>query len=113
MKRIVRLTENDLIRLVKRVIKESTTPIDPEVQKKIMECMTSIDPSASIEILLKYPTCLQTAIDIVQGKIDLIDLSAKLPKCLEELRGVNSNDMKIVMGVLNCLKKQINNPFSF
>ena len=55
MKKVIRLTESDINRIVKKVLNEQTTPMS-----KIMECLST----SGIE--LKMPPACQSCIDALQ-----------------------------------------------
>jgi hypothetical protein len=100
MKKVIRLTEADLVKLVKRVINEQTPPTLPEdVKTKIMRCGIQ----NGVGLILKYPICTSVAIDIAMGKIDVFSIPGKISQCLSELRKINSSDIENVSKILYCL----------
>jgi hypothetical protein len=110
MKKIVRLTESDLVRLVRRVINEQGTPqyIPEDAKKSIIEC-GGMD---GLTLILKFPKCAKTALEIISGNIDLFQIPSKISDCLEELEGVNSSDIQKISKILTCLGKSLS-PFKF
>jgi hypothetical protein len=75
MKKVIRLTESDLMRIVKRVINEQETPI------KIMECANEV---LTISDLTKIPTCLKLGLDVMTNKKIPTDFT-KIMACGSEL----------------------------
>jgi hypothetical protein len=63
MKKIVRLTENDLERIVRKVLEEQTAPPSQNPVNAIQECFTK----SNVDIK-KYPSCVKLGADIMQGK---------------------------------------------
>ena len=63
MKKIVRLTENDLERIVRKVLEEQTAPPTQNPINVIQECFAK----SGVEIS-KYPSCLKAGTEIMQGK---------------------------------------------
>jgi len=62
MKKIVRLTENDLERIVKKVLSEQVSPTQNPMNV-IQQCFVK----SGVEIS-KYPSCLKAGTEIMQGK---------------------------------------------
>ena len=62
MKKIVRLTENDLERIVKKVLSEQVSPTQNPMNV-IKECFVK----SGVEIS-KYPSCLKVGTEMMQGK---------------------------------------------
>jgi hypothetical protein len=120
MKRIVRLTEGDLIRLVKRVIKESTmTTVPEDLKKKIMECATkTMKPEVVMNIMIKYPTLIEMGVEIMNGELNV----TKIPAALKEIQntGITTQEFSMVSELFLCIGSSMMggfklppNPFGF
>lgn len=79
MKKVIRLTESDLAKLIKRVIKENQNDIPTEIMECASEVLTLSDLSA-------IPTCQELAMEVITSKkiptniIKLISCGAELSK---------------------------------
>jgi len=103
MKKVIRLTEADLVRLVKRIVKEqkdgdikTTTIVNPDITK----CITGL----GIKEILNYPYCVEVinkvfdsgnvptneeqtkCLNVLNGKIPL-DKLKQLVTCTLKMRG--------------------------
>lgn len=90
-KKIVRLTEADLVKLINRVIKEQTAP-DPTTF--IKECMME---HVKLSDLTKVPTCSAIAMEVVMSKKLPTDIM-KGAKCAQELANAVGQDPFTAMG---------------
>jgi len=61
MKKVIRLTESDLTRIVKRVLNEQSQP-EMEIPKELTSC-------SAIQTAMTLPGCQSTIISMMTGKI--------------------------------------------
>lgn len=101
MKKTIRLTEADLSKLIRRVIKE----INGDIPQEIMSCATEV---LTLTDMANLPTCLELGMDVITtGKIptDLI----KGFKCASELVKLNKKPEDAVK-FFTCVANKITNP---
>ena len=102
MKKIVRLTESDLTRLVRRVIKEQQTEFDAE----LLECAKE---QVQISDITKIPSsCKSVGIDLMMGNTPSVD---SCMKCVKEAANKDPRWVKDkAIGFMTCVaeKKGIN-----
>ena len=98
MKRIVRLTEADLVRIVKRVIKENQNDIPTE----IMSCATEV---LTLSDLTKIPTCLELGMKVITNKEIPTDFM-KVMACGTELSKLNKTPQDGIE-FMNCVLEKV------
>ena len=98
MKKIVRLTEADLVRIVKRVIKENQNDIPTE----IMGCATEV---LTLSDLAQIPTCVELGTEVITSKKIPTDFM-KLMACGTELSKLNKTPQD-GMKFMNCVLTKI------
>ena len=98
MKKIVRLTEADLVRIVKRVIKENQNDIPTE----IIGCATEV---LTLSDLTKIPTCLELGTEVITSKKIPTDIK-KLMACGTELSKFNKTTQDGIE-FMNCVLTKI------
>jgi hypothetical protein len=98
MKKIVRLTEADLVRIVKRVIKENQNDIPTE----IIGCATEV---LSFNNLDPIPTCKELGMGVITSKKIPTDL-VKLMACGTELSKLNKTPQDGIK-FMNCVLQKI------
>ena len=86
MKRIVRLTESDLVKLINRVIKEQVS--GPQPQEVVKECFMQ---HINLKDLAKIPTCSAIAMEIMTTKKLPTDLGKGM-KCANEMASAIGSD---------------------
>lgn len=88
-KKIVRLTESELVELVKKVLKEQSAPPMDDAQKKIIEkCfMENLD----MNDLSKVPTCSALAFEMLKTKRLPTDMQKGM-KCANEISAAVGDD---------------------
>ena len=107
MKKVIRLTEADLTRIIKRVMKEEITTSSPENTSMDINQVTNGPITAKIEecaqdlfgpgpILTEIPTCVWLAqyhLSTKKNKFDKNDKydKVKIPACRRELEKAESN----------------------
>ena len=76
MKKVIRLTESDLARIVKRVLMEQEIPTEvPGLPEPVAKCLG--DAAATVSTI---PGCTQVTIDIMSGKTPNADNLADCTK---------------------------------
>lgn len=101
MRKTIRLTEADLSKLIRRIIKEGNGDIATEIATCAMEVLTIEDANT-------IPTCLELGMEVItNGKIptDLI----KGFKCASELVKLNKKPEDAVK-FFTCVANKISNP---
>lgn len=98
MKKIVRLTEADLVRIVKRVIKENQNDIPTEITSCASEVL-------SFDDLAKIPTCVELGTEVITSKKIPTDVK-KLMACGGELSKLNKTYQDGI-NFMNCVYKKI------
>ena len=98
MKKIVKLTESDLARIIKRVIKENQN----DIPSQIMECASEV---LTLSDLAQIPTCLELGMGVMTSKKIPTDLM-KLMACGTELSGLNKTPQD-GMKFMNCVLTKI------
>lgn len=88
MSKIIRLTEEDLVNLVKRVLKEQSDPMTQGVQKVVEECFMQ---NIEFKDMSKLPTCMAMSSEILKTK-KLPTNMEKGMKCVNEITSVVSED---------------------
>ena len=103
MKRIIRLTESDLTRIVRRVIREN----EGDVATEIMECSTEV---LGVENLEQLPTCQEFAMKVMVEKKIPTDMGSvkKMLACGRELVNLQKKPDD-VMELMNCVLGKIGN----
>ena len=101
MKRIVRLTERDLSRIVKRVIKEQ----QEDIATQITQCATEV---LTLSDLSSIPTCLELATETMTQKKIPTDFMKGM-KCVGELTSLKKGPQD-AMKFFKCILDKINNP---
>lgn len=106
-KKIVRLTESDLVNLINRVIEEQTAA-DPS--EMIKECMMK---HVKLNDLTKVPTCSAIAMEVVMSKKPPMDV-IKGAKCAQELASAIGGDpfsaMAKVASIGECIIEKVKSP---
>jgi hypothetical protein len=101
MKKTIRLTEADLSKLIRRVIKE----IDGDIPQEIMSCATEV---LTLTDMAALPTCLELGMEVItNGKIPT-DLMKGF-KCVSELVRLNKKPEDAVK-FFTCVANKISNP---
>lgn len=96
-KKIVRLTESDLVKLINRVLEEQTAPpIGNNVKKMVEDCFME---NAELKDLVKVPTCTDIAMEIIKNKKLPSDMSKGF-KCATELASAIGDDPFTALGKL-------------
>lgn len=126
MKKIIKLTESDLARIVKRVLNEQTVDSGDEQtvasgdEYDIEDCVQDVFGGFNVkrDILPKIPSCVWLAKyhkNIKKGKFDKNDKydKVKVPACRTELEALSKNSghigaVYIYPEVMNCLLYCIN-----
>jgi hypothetical protein len=98
MKKVVKLTESDLTRIIKRVIKESQNDIPQE----IMGCATEV---LTLSDMTKIPTCLELGMSVMTTKKIPTDIF-KVMACGTELAKLNKTPQD-GMQFMNCVLEKI------
>jgi hypothetical protein len=98
MKKVVKLTESDLTRIIKRVIKESQNDIPQE----IMGCATEV---LTLSDMTKIPTCLELGMSVMTSKKIPTDFM-KMMACGTELSKLNKTPQD-GMEFMNCVLEKI------
>ena len=98
MKKIVKLTESDLARIIKRVIKENQNDIPSE----IMECASEV---LTLSDLTKIPTCMELGMSVMTSKKIPTDFM-KMMACGTELSKLNKTPQD-GMEFMNCVLEKI------
>ena len=98
MKKVIRLTESDLAKLIKRVIRENQNDIPTE----IMGCATEV---LTLSDLTKIPTCLELGIEVTTSKKIPTDVM-KIMACGSELVKLNKTAQD-GMEFMNCVLEKI------
>jgi hypothetical protein len=77
MKKVIRLTESDLTRIIKRVLSEQSQP-EIEIPKELASC-------PAIQTAMTLPGCQSTIISMMTGKIPNTDDAIKCTtSCMEK-----------------------------
>ncbi len=100
MKKTIRLTESDLTKIIKRVIRETQNDIPEEIMGCAMEVLTLSD-------MLKIPTCAELAIGVMTDKKIPTDIF-KVMACGTELSKLNKTPQD-GMDFMNCVLEKIGN----
>lgn len=101
MKKIVRLTESDLVRIVKRVIKEN----QGDIPQQIMDCASEV---LTLSDLTKIPTCVELATQVMTTKKIPTDIMKGM-SCATELASLKKTPQdatKFLTCVLTKLSSQ-------
>lgn len=111
MSKVVRLTESDLVRLVKKVLKEQISGPGPDTFVK--ECFME---HANIEDLSKIPTCSKIAMGIIKTKKLPTNMEEGI-KCATEIVSTVGGDPFGAFGKLTqigeCILKKVNSPVKY
>lgn len=111
MSKVVRLTESDLIRLVKKVLKEQIAGPGPDTFVK--ECFME---HANIEDLSRIPTCSKIAMRIFKTKKLPTNIEEGI-KCATEMVSNVGGDPYRAFGKLTqigeCILKKANSPVRY
>jgi len=102
MKKIIRLTENDLTRLVRRVIKEQSTKYDAD----LLKCAQNQVQITDIDEI--PPSCKSVGVDLMMGNTPSVD---SCMKCVKESANKDPRWVKDkAIGFMTCVaeKKGIN-----
>jgi hypothetical protein len=98
MKKIVKLTESDLARIIKRVIKENQNDIPSE----IMECASEV---LTLSDLTKIPTCMELGMGVMTDKKMPTDIF-KVMACGTELYKLNKTAAD-AQEFMNCVLEKV------
>lgn len=98
MKKIVKLTESDLARIIKRVIKENQNDIPSE----IMECASEV---LTLSDLTKIPTCMELGMGVMTDKKMPTDIF-KVMACGTELYKLNKTAAD-AQKFMNCVLEKV------
>lgn len=101
MKKTIRLTEADLSKLIRRVIKE----IDGDIPQEIMACATEV---LTLTDMVSIPTCLELGIEVITNKKIPTDFVKGL-KCASELVNLNKKPDD-ALKFLTCVANKISSP---
>jgi hypothetical protein len=101
MKKVVRLTESDLTRVIKRIIKEMQNDVPTEIAGCATEVLTLSD-------LTKIPTCIELATQVIEDKKIPTDIMKGM-KCASELSTLQKGPDD-ALEFMNCVLGKINNP---
>lgn len=108
MKKVVRLTESDLRRLVKRIINEEIAPntIFPEPLKaKLKRCGGD---DVIIGLIQNFPISSQFAMDVFNKKINIFDIPTRLGECTREItQKADSSQATKILGILTCMSNPV------
>ena len=100
MKKTIRLTEADLSKLIRRVIKE----IDGDIAQEISACAMEV---LTIEDANTIPTCLELGIEVITTKKIPTDFMKGF-KCIGELGKLNKKP-EDAMKFFTCVLEKIGN----
>ena len=103
MKKVVRLTESDLIRLVKRVLNEEMTQGDPLEQ--ITSCLQSKDINTSLP-----KECVDLINDVMRTKLPPKPFDTKSFACATKF-GMDA--VTIMPKLINCLESAVESPIKY
>jgi hypothetical protein len=98
MKKVIRLTESDLAKLIKRVIKENQNDIPTE----IMGCATEV---LTLSDLTKIPTCLELGMSVITSKKIPTDFM-KVMACGTELSKLDKTPQDGIE-FMNCVLEKV------
>jgi hypothetical protein len=98
MKKIVKLTESDLARIIKRVIKENQN----DIPSQIMECASEV---LTLSELAQIPTCLELGMGVMTSKKIPTDF-VKLMTCGTELSKLNKTPQD-GMEFMSCVLEKV------
>jgi hypothetical protein len=98
MKKVIRLTESDLTKLIKRVIKENQNDIPTE----IMGCATEV---LTLSDLTKIPTCLELGMSVITSKKIPTDFM-KVMACGTELSKLDKTPQDGIE-FMNCVLEKV------
>ena len=101
MKKTIRLTEADLSKLIRRVIKE----IDGDIPQEIMACATEV---LTLTDMVSIPTCLELGMEVITTKKIPTDFMKGI-KCIGELGKLNKKPEDAVK-FFTCVANKISNP---
>jgi len=101
MKRVIRLTEGDLVKLIKKVMNEDTTSNDPDPKKSVEECLLA---NVEMKDITKYKNCIAVGLKISEQKIPSMD---ELKGAMTELKTNKEDSCKILPNFLNCVAKKV------
>lgn len=99
MKKVIRLTESDLIRIVKRVINEQN---ENDIPSEIMGCANKV---LTISDLTNIPTCLKLGLDVMTNKKIPTDFT-KIMACGSELSKLDKTPSD-GMDFMSCVLKKV------
>jgi hypothetical protein len=99
-KKIVRLTESDLVKLINRVLDEQTAqPMGDNVKKMVEDCFMQ---NVEFKDLVRVPTCSAIAMEILKTKKLPSDMSKGM-KCANELASAIGDDPFTAFGKLTSI----------
>jgi len=100
MKKTIRLTESDLSRLIRRVIKET----ENDIPQEIMGCATEV---LTLTDMVSIPTCLELGMEIITSKKIPTDFMKGFA-CVSELGKLNKKP-EDALEFFTCVLKKIGN----
>lgn len=101
MKRVIRLTEGDLVKLIKKVMNEDTTSNDP--RKTIEECIMS---NVTLKDITKYKNCMIIGTKISKGEIPT---PTDVQSAMSELKANKQDSCVILPKIMSCVAKKTTN----